>query len=153
MFLPEGSIPILSEEYNIIENCYVNKFKSVLFTQYFYFPKEGEFKEYPPSASIDDHIISKSNIVNLKVVEKIVSDKKVFESFNKVLENGNKKDILNYFENEKDEFDENNKLKTKVLNENLNKILWLLKDKNFYMSLIQILKKKLFFNLKLCIMI
>ena len=155
MFLPEGSVPILSEEYNIIENCNVNKFKSVLFTQYFYFPNEGEFKEYPPSASIDDHIISKSNIVNLKVVEKIVSDKKVFESFNKVLENGNKKDILNYFENEKDEFDENNKLKTKVLNENLNKILWLLKDKNFYMSLIQILKKKLFFNpevFQFCIM-
>ena len=145
MFLPEGSIPILSEEYNIIENCHVNKFKSVLFTQYFYFPKEGEFKEYPPSASIDDYVISKSKIVNLKVVDKIVSDKKVFESFNNVLENGNKKDILNYFENEKDEYDENNKLKTKVLKENLHKILWLLKDKNFYMSLIQILKKKLFF--------
>ena len=145
MFLPEGSVPILSEEYNIIENCNVDQFKSVLFTQYFYFPKEGEFKEYPPSASIDDIVVSKSNIVNLKVVDKVESNEKNFESFNNILENGSKNDILNYFENEKDEFDENNKLKTKVLKENLNKILWLLKDKNFYMNLIKILKKKLIF--------
>ena len=135
MQIPEGSIPIESLEYSIIENINIAKFKSVIFKQKFYFPSIGKFKQFPSSASNDDLIITKGNIKEFEVVESQKLEKDKIKSIDDVLEQGNKKQILEFIKN------------SNVIKRNdLNKILYLLSDKNFFENLIKILENKFYYD-------
>ena len=135
MQIPEGSIPIESLEYTIIENINIQKFKSVIFKQKFYFPSIGKFKQFPISASNDDLVIAKGKIKEFEVVESQKLEKDKIKSIDDVLEQGNKKQILEFIKN------------TNVIKQNdLSKILYLLSDKNFFESLIQILESKFYYD-------
>jgi hypothetical protein len=135
MQIPEGSIPVDSEEYKIIETANIKSYKSNVFEQKFYFPKEGNFKQYPPSASINDLVIAKSGLRTYEVVSHIKLSKEEISSIDDVLNQGNKKEILEFIK------------KSEVIKEeDLEKIYWMLKDKDFYNQLINILKNKYIFN-------
>ena len=71
MQIPEGSIPVDSEEYKVIETANIFSYKSIVFEQKFYFPKEGNFVQYPASASINDLVIAKSGLKTYAVVSSI----------------------------------------------------------------------------------
>ena len=138
MQIPEGSIPVDSDEYKIIENANINSYKSVVFEQKFYFPEEGIFKLYPSSASINNLVIAKSGIKTYEVVSSIKLSKEEITSIEDVLNQGKKKEILEFIK--KSEI---------ITEEDLSKIYWLLKDKDFYNQLINILKNKYLFDKKI----
>ena len=50
MQIPEGTIPVNSNEYKIIETAIIGIYKTEIFQQEFYFPYEGIFKQYPANA-------------------------------------------------------------------------------------------------------
>ena len=135
MQIPEGSIPVDSEEYKIIETANINSYQSRVFNQKFYFPEEGNFKQYPPSASINDLVIAKSGLKTYEVVSTIKLSNEEISSIDDVLNQGNKKEILEFI-----------KKANVIKEEDLEKIYWMLKDKDFYNQLINILKAKYIFN-------
>lgn len=94
MQIPEGSIPVDSEEYKIIETANISSYKSEIFEQKFYFPQEGKFKQYPASASINDLVIAKAGLKTFDVVSKIQLSKDEISSIDDVLNQGNKKKYL-----------------------------------------------------------
>ena len=97
MQIPEGSIPVESDEYKIIETTDISSFKSKIFTQKFYFPKEGIFKQYPAIASINDLVIAKAGLKTFEVVSSIKLSKDQINTIDDVLNQGNKKKYLNLF--------------------------------------------------------
>ena len=135
MQIPEGSIPVDSEEYKIIETANINNYKSIVFEQKFYFPEEGTFKQYPSSASINDLVIAKSGLKTYEVVSNIKLSKDEISNIDDVLNQGNKKEVLEFI-----------KRSNVIKEEDLEKIYWMLKDKDFYNQLINILKEKYIFN-------
>ena len=135
MQIPEGSIPVDSDEYKIIETANISSYKSEIFEQKFYFPQEGMFKQYPASASINDLVIAKGGLKTFEVVTSLELSKDQIVSIDDVLNQGNKKQILEFI-NKKDV----------IKNEELRKIYWMLKDKDFYNKLISILKTKYIFD-------
>ena len=135
MQIPEGSIPVGSDEYKIIETVFINSYKSEIFEQKFYFPQEGIFKQYPASASTNNLVIAKAGLKTFEVVSSLQLSKDEITSIDDVLNQGNKKEILDFI-NKKDVIKE----------EDLEKIYWMLKDKDFYDKLIAILKNKYIFN-------
>ena len=92
MQIPEGSIPVNSDEYKIIETANIKSYKSEIFEQKFYFPQEGIFKQYPASASINDLVIAKSGLKTFEVVTSIKLGKNDITSIDDVLNQGNKKE-------------------------------------------------------------
>ena len=135
MQIPEGSIPVESDEYKIIETTDISSFKSKIFTQKFYFPKEGIFKQYPAIASINDLVIAKAGLKTFEVVSSIKLSKDQINTIDDVLNQGNKKEILEFI------------YKTDIIkNNDSKKIYWLLKDKEFYNELITILKNKYIYD-------
>ena len=66
--IPEGTIPIKPEDYKSIYNINIKSYKSKIFENLFYFPKEGIFKQYPASISINDLVVAKSKIKVYEVV-------------------------------------------------------------------------------------
>ena len=135
MQIPEGSIPVDSDEYKIIETANINSYQSHIFEQSFYFPQEGVFKQYPASASINDLVIAKSGLKKFEVVSNIKLNKDDIISIDDVLNQGNKKEILEFI----------NKREV-IKDEDLSKIYWMLKDKDFYNKLMVILKNKYIFD-------
>ena len=135
MQIPEGSLPIESLEYTIIENLFIDKFKSVILNQKFYFPYEGKFKCFPSTASFNDSVIAKGKIKEFDVVKKKKLEKDKIKSIDDVLEQGNKKEILNFIKN------------CNIIKENdIRKILYLLSDKDFFDNLIKILESKFYYD-------
>ena len=135
MQIPEGAIPVDSDEYKIIETANIRSYKSEKFEQKFYFPQEGVFKQYPASASINDLVIAKGGLKKFEVVSSIELSKDEIVSIDDVLNQGNKKQILDFI-NKKDV----------IKDEELRKIYWMLKDKDFYNKLMAILKSKYIFD-------
>ena len=131
MQIPEGSLPVDSEEYKVIETADIYSYKSVVFEQKFYFPQEGTFKQYPASASINDLVIAKAGFKTYEVVSTIKLSNEEISSIDDVLNQGNKKEILDFI-----------KKSDVIKEEDLGKIFWMLKDKDFYKQLIEILKNK-----------
>ena len=96
MQIPEGSIPVDSDKYKIIETANINSYQSHIFEQSFYFPQEGIFKQYPSSASINNLVIAKSGLKKFEAVSNIQLNKDDIISIDDVLNQENKKDILEF---------------------------------------------------------
>lgn len=128
--IPEGAIPVQNSEYTRTIQLSLNKFSTTNYKTYFYFPEEaGVFKQYPPNATIDGVVISRGDMLTYEVVKSIRTQSK--ESFENILVSGSKADILEFLDNN-----------AALAESHLNKIYWLLKDKEFYTKLIPILRKK-----------
>ena len=135
MHIPEGSIPIEPNEYKIIETADIDGYSSKIFEQKFYFPQIGIFNQYPASASINDLVIAKSGLKTFEVLSNIKLDKNCIDNIDDVLEISDKNEIIEFF-GKKDIIQE----------KDLQKIYWMLKDKDFYNRLINILKSKYIYN-------
>lgn len=97
MQIPEGSIPVDSDEYKIIETANIRSYQTQFFEQKFYFPEEGTFKLYPSSASINNLVIAKGGIKTYEVVSNIKLSKEEISNIEDVLNQGNKKEISYFF--------------------------------------------------------
>lgn len=134
--IPKGTIPLCSHEYTQVISMTLNQFTSQEFKRFFYAPSEGQFPIYPSNACRGSSIIAKCNQMPDLQVKKHPTINKL-ESFQDILRSGDHKQVLKFLET-KNIFDSN------VFNPNL--ILWMLKDKEFYQNVIDILRERKMFE-------
>lgn len=130
--IPQGAIPVENCEYTSTSSFVLPNFKTSTKITYFYFPKEGKFSHYPPSANVDEKVISQAQVKEV-IVEKILPKctNTDFSSIDDVLESGTKKEILEFI------------IKLKVIEETtIVKVSWLLLEKDFCLELFKELKKR-----------
>ena len=141
--IPEGAIPMKGSFYTQTHHMSLSGYQTLSYQSYFYFPQEGTFKQYHPVATKEANIISIGESFSYHVKESVSFDKKTDKEddlkkkklydpnkLKEIISKGDKKDIIKYFENEPYNQDD------------IKNILWLLKDKDFYSSLIKILREK-----------
>ena len=134
--IPEGSIPVFSSEYTRTVNASIEQFHTSRFLTYFYFSSEGQFIQYPPSASIKGFVVSKGHPFKYKVVK--LTTKEVYINIDKILSSGSLEDIIQYFDK-----------KQEIFSNDLGKIYCLLKVKNFFESMYKILVKRGYYDEKI----
>ena len=128
--IPQGAIPVKNSEYTKSISLTLENFKTTGYLTYFYFPAEGDFTQFPPNASIDGVVISKGIPLVYKFIDLSVK-KDVHHSLDDVLISGGKHDIMNFI----------------LSNENIKpeewrKIYWLLKEKDFFHFVIDIMRRR-----------
>lgn len=134
--IPNGTIPLRSHEYTQIINISISPYSSQSFERYFYIPEEGKYEIYPSNASRGSTIIGKANRVPAITAKKVWSINKL-ESFEDILRSGDKDQVITFLE------------KRNIFDPNIFKpteILWMLKEKDFYYKIIDILRKRSYFN-------
>ena len=132
--IPEGAIPVMNSEYTKTVQLQLAKFDTTNYKTYFYFPcKSGKFMQYPPNVAIDGIVVAKGENLTYDVVESISIISK--ESLDSILITGSKKDILDFFENCEN-----------IKSTDIDKVLWLLKERDFFAEFIDILRKKGIYN-------
>ena len=129
--IPEGSLPIRQNEYTKSTTMTVNSFTTQTLNFFFYFPKNGNFKIYPANISRNGIVLAISKEKTFEVHNERIS--KQLETIDQILAQGSKEDIL--------EFVKSKNLHNKEIF-NFSNIYYLLKDKKFYSSFMEILKKR-----------
>ena len=153
--IPQGAICLDSTYYTNSFKIKLNPYETQNHKTYFYFQKEGKYSQYHPVACKNSNIISVGNSLIYDVKNEYIPSKK-----NEIVENnkyakdmrieGKLRNILS-----DDSVDSKNKLKN-ILNyftndifndEDIGNILFLLKnDKSFYNNIINILRKRGYYN-------
>lgn len=148
--IPEKSIPVNNLKEDQIINVFVQPMTTSKAQFDFYFPQEGNFKYYPATVLKSGRFVKSANLLKtshiseigengiLRVFAQKIKGEKM-DTINDVLSLGKKSDILGFMEN------------ANLFNENvfnIDDILWLLKDQEFFKSVLKILRKKLMFNEK-----
>jgi hypothetical protein len=59
-YIPEGSIPVKTNDYQIQKQLNLKSFTTKTFEYLFYFPSEGEFKLNSANVTKNDEVIAKS---------------------------------------------------------------------------------------------
>ena len=128
--IPVGAVPLRQSKY--VKSQFVNlpSYNTEKFSFDFYFPSAGEFEHSASNISEDGQVTvrggkTKITVVNSRRLGKI-------ESFLEIIHAGSKADILNY-------------LRTRNLHKadfNCDHMLHLLKDREFFTQVIQILREK-----------
>ena len=130
--IPEGALPVMNTNYQKSENKSLAAYSTMRFEFYFYFPKEGRFKQFPSNITIGEKVIAVANKCDFKVCVEQQEDS--YETFRDILISGDKKVILEF-------------LKTKNLfkNEhgfNFSDLYWMLEDKDFCLKVIDVLRER-----------
>ena len=134
--VPEGSIPVNTTDYTRILTLVLKPFQAEKIEYYFYFPKIGLFKVYPPNISLNGIVIAVvAKSFEFNVLEKKTTFK--MDSIKEVLLQGSKQDILFFLKNK-------NILDEKIFK--MNQIYHLLNDKEFYLEVISILRQRKIFE-------
>ena len=102
----------------------------------FYFPQEGQFNHFPTNLAIDQTVVARENMYTLTVVKQRTIAKK--ETFNDILHSGNRADVL--------EFMQTHNLIKGEKGFQFQKILWMLKDKDFFKKTTDILRNRHIFE-------
>lgn len=103
---------------------------------HFYFPIAGSFKHFPSNISVNGIVTARGGANEIKVVDSKRISK--IESFDDILHAGTKQDVLNFLKTEN--------LYNSKMNFDFSKMLYLLKDKEFFTETIEILRDKCHFN-------
>ena len=147
--IPEGAIPMKGSFYTQTHHMTLEPYITDSYKTWFYFPKVGTFKQYHPIATKDTDIISIGGSLTYTVKDIITfikkkedddtKEKKLYDpmKLKEIMANGDTKDILNYFRNEN------------FISSELYSILWLLKDKEFFLEITSILRSKGIFNISI----
>ena len=137
--IPQGSIPVKTLGYFTTNQFNLKPFSTKNLEFWFYFPRVGEFTFYPASITKDGSKVSvqvnKSKLLVLKELPK----KEKMETLTDILAQGSKTDIINFMK-------EKNISNTQIFD--FKKIYWLLKDPEFYLSCLTVLKSRMIFDTK-----
>lgn len=146
--IPEKSIPINNLKESETLNIFVHPMTTHVTQFDFYFPEEGQFRYYPATVLKNGRFVKSASLLKtshidgisengiLRVFLKKVKGEKM-DTINDVLSLGKKSDILKFMETA-------NLFNQNVFN--IKDILWLLKDRDFYLNVISVLRKKLMFD-------
>lgn len=101
---------------------------------YFYFPGVGKFGIYPSNVSRMGNVVAVAQETIFNVLNEKTNT--TLETMDEILSKGQKKDILEF-------------IRTKNIHNpnilNFNDLLYLLKDKDFYLQVLDVLRKKKLF--------
>ena len=92
--VPEGSLPVYTTNYQKSENKSLNAYSTMTFEFYFYFPKEGNFIQFPSNITINDKVIAVANKCKFKVCVERQADS--FETFKDILISGDLDKIFEF---------------------------------------------------------
>ena len=129
--IPEGSIPVQKNDYTKSTTLAVNTFTTQTLNYSFYFPKSGKFKVYPANISRNGLVLAVAKESVFDVNNERVSKK--LDTIDQILAQGSKDDILNFVATKNIQNREIFQFKN---------IYYLLKDKEFYLKLVDILRKR-----------
>ena len=129
--IPEGAIPVQKNDYTKSSTLAVNTFTTQTLNYSFYFPKNGKFKVYPANISRNGLVLAVAKESVFDVHNERMSKK--LETIDQILAQGSKDDILNFVATKNIQNREIFQFKN---------IYYLLKDKDFYLKLIAILRKR-----------
>ena len=134
--IPEGSLPVYSTNYQKSENKSLNAYSTMTFEFYFYFPKEGNYIQFPSNITINDKVIAVANKCKFKVwIERQVDS---FETFKDILVSDDLDKVLEFLASA-------NLLKNEK-GFNFSDMLWLLSDKSTYLKVVEILRDRRIFE-------
>lgn len=130
--IPEGSLPLQNTNYQKSENKSLNPYSTSTFQYYFYFPRAGNYIQFPSNITIGDKVVAVANECRFEVVEerKELSN----ETFRDIILSGNNQAIIDF-----------------LLTANLYKgekgfcfqdIYWMLKDKKFFIQVTDALRSR-----------
>ena len=134
--IPEGSIPVLNTTYQKTEVKQLGPYTTMTFKFDFYFPKTGKFVQFPTNITINDKVVATAKTCNFNVVDELTEI--TFETFSDYIQSGDFPKIC--------EFLETSNLIDGEKGFNFNNILWLLKDKQNFDKIIDILRNRLIFD-------
>lgn len=137
--IPEGAYPLSDSSTMRAENLHIQPYSTATFSYSFYFPSVGDFKHYP--VQLFDNITSellafaRSVFQPLHVTHTLTTVDKT--SWRDIAFFGTEEDVWNY-------------LRSHALNEvDWNVLRWRLREKNFYLHLIDLLRKRGYYNASL----
>lgn len=135
--VPQGAMPVIINDYHQTFDFKLGGFSTQKFEFFFYFPVEGGFKYCPACITREGFKIQAQASATAFSVLTQHPQKDELTSISDILAQGNKVDILNFMKKE-------NIANSKIFN--FSDIYWLLRDKEFYTSCIDILKSKLLYD-------
>ena len=135
--IPQGAIPMRSLDYLETRNETLDNLQTKEFMYYFYFPKSGKFTSYAASVTKDGFLLASSQKGLFEIFVHDSLEATNLNSINEIMSLGSKQDIVKFMKEQN------------ILNRNLfqfESIYWLLKDKEFYESVIATLKERAIFD-------
>ena len=130
--IPEGSLPLQNTNYQKSENKSLSSYSTTTFQYYFYFPRAGNFVQFPSNITVGNKVVAVANEWKFEVVEerKEISN----ETFRDIIYSGDNKAII--------EFLSTANLYKGDKGFTFNDILWMLKDKEFYGQVTDTLRQR-----------
>jgi hypothetical protein len=135
MDIPQGAMPLKSHENTQIQTINLEPYSTLSFERHFYFPSVGTFRMYPANACRGSSVIAKGEEVDKIEVLETETVKKM-DTLENVLKSGQKESILQYLQT-KNIFDH------KIFEPS--SVLWMLKEKEFYLKVVEVLKNRKYF--------
>jgi hypothetical protein len=133
--IPEGALPVIINDYTKSQAFTLDSFTTRTLDYYFYFPFPGKFSGYPANLSKDGLVYAIAKDSHFDV--HLERTQKKLETMDQVLSQGSKEDILEFVE------------KKNLFNREIfsfENIYYLLKDADFYLKIVGILKKRKIFD-------
>ncbi|HOI91937.1 MAG TPA: hypothetical protein PLK28_15660 [Candidatus Rifleibacterium sp.] len=132
MQIPEGALPVLRSLYTRSVHMQLEAYSTQTFEYFFYFPKAGGWKHYPVHVSENEVMLATTKPFVFKVVEELTNFDK--NSWPWLSQNGTDAQILDYLE------------KNNIERLDLVQIAFRLKDRDFFIKVTDLLKKRHVFN-------
>ncbi|HNW12896.1 MAG TPA: hypothetical protein PKI71_16140, partial [Candidatus Rifleibacterium sp.] len=132
MQIPEGALPVLRSLYTRSVHMQLEAYSTQTFEYFFYFPKAGGWRHYPVHVSENEVMLATTKPFVFKVVEELTNFDK--NSWPWLSQNGTDAQILDYLE------------KNNIERLDLVQIAFRLKDRDFFIKVTDLLKKRHVFN-------
>jgi hypothetical protein len=134
--IPEGSLPLKNINYQRSQNMKLGSYSTTTFEYYFYFPQPGSFIQFPSNITIGDKVVAVANECKFEVV--LERNEASNETFRDIMLSGNKNSVIEF-------------LSTANLSKgdkgfNFNELLWMLKDKEFFIRVTDTLRNRKIYN-------
>ena len=130
--IPEGSLPLQNTNYQKSENKSLNPYSTTTFQYFFYFPRAGNFIQFPSNITIGDKVVAVANECKFEVVEerREISN----ETFRDILLSGNSQAVIDFLSTAN--------LRKGDKGFSFYDILWMLKDKKFFKQVTDTLRSR-----------
>jgi hypothetical protein len=135
--VPQGAIPVIKNDFHQSLDWKLNQFSTQTFEFYFYFPQKGQYTYCPACVTRDGKKVQiQTSSLDLSVLDE-PPKKTELKNIKDILAQGSKEDILAFMRKE-------NITNPKVFN--FGDVYWLLRDEQFYVESLKILREKMIFN-------
>ena len=134
--IPEGSLPVSNTNYQKTETKELGAYTTLTFRFHFYFPKTGQFVQFPTNITMGEKVVATAKTCTLNVVDEL--SEITFEMFSDYIQSGDIDKIC--------EFLETANLIEGEKSFSFYDVLWMLKDKDLFYRILKILKSRMIYN-------